>query len=261
SGLIGTGGVAPSSVDILNGDFVAGTSVGLDAILDSIDVNATDKNVGVQLSLKGSGVPFITDKVNGNADAAPIAIDNAEMAKVATGAAYYYFRSKEEMVMAFYLLTAEEARSILPGAIARTKDLRKRIHAIIDLTFQQLSDHRSLLGALMKVGLDPKHPLSPMGDETTEIREAQIENFRRALEGSDVTLPKELAPHLPRLFWFYQLGLIAFWIYDDSSGRKRTLQLFDGSLDLIVQLIRLSTLPLMGTVRKRVLNVLRAIEE
>jgi AcrR family transcriptional regulator len=187
--------------------------------------------------------------------------DIASEAGVATGAAYYYFRSKEEMVMALYLLTAEEARSILPSAIAGTKDLGKRIHAIIDLTFQQFANHRSLLGALMKVGLDPSHPLSPLGKETKEIREAQIENFRRALDGSNVSIPKDLVPHLPRLFWFYQLGLIAFWIYDDSPARRRTQQLFDGTLDLILQMIRLSALPLMGTVRKRVLNVLRLLEE
>lgn len=187
--------------------------------------------------------------------------DIAQEAGVATGAAYYYFRSKEEMVMAFYLLTAEEARSILPSAIASTKDLRKRVHAIIDLTFEQFKDHRSLLGGLLKVGLDPKHPLSPLGEETLEIREAQIENFSRALDGSDVSIPRDLVPHLPRLFWFYQLGLIAFWIYDESPGRRRTRKLFDGTLDLLVQLIRLSSLPLMGSVRKRVLNVIRSIEE
>src|SRR5436305_5530695 len=58
--------------------------------------------------------------------------DIAAEAGVATGAAYYYFRSKEEMVMAFYVRTAEEAREIMPAQIARSRDLRKRIRGIID---------------------------------------------------------------------------------------------------------------------------------
>src|SRR3989442_1605138 len=53
--------------------------------------------------------------------------DIAAAAGVATGAAYYYFRSKEELVMAFYVRTAEEARDIIPAQIAKSRDLRKRI--------------------------------------------------------------------------------------------------------------------------------------
>ena len=40
--------------------------------------------------------------------------DIAAAAGVATGAAYYYFRSKEELVMAFYARTAQEAW-LVPG--------------------------------------------------------------------------------------------------------------------------------------------------
>src|SRR3954452_22778924 len=71
--------------------------------------------------------------------------DIAAAAGVATGAAYYYFRSKEELVMAFYARTAEEARTLLPPAIDRSKDLRKRLRAVIDMKFEQFAEHRRLL--------------------------------------------------------------------------------------------------------------------
>lgn len=187
--------------------------------------------------------------------------DVASEAGVATGAAYYYFRSKEELVMAFYLRTAEMEREEFAAALASTKDLRKRIRALIDIKLRQFEDHRSLLTALLKAGVDPRDALSPFGEQTAPVREQSLAWFARAVEGSDLKVPKDLAPHLPRLLWLYHMGLIYFWIVDTSPGQRRTQKLLDGTLDLILQLLRIASLPLMGPVRKRLLQVLKAVEE
>lgn len=187
--------------------------------------------------------------------------DIAAAAGVATGAAYYYFRSKEELVMAFYLRTAEVARGVTFPAMERTTDLRKRIRAVIDANLEHFADHRRLLRALVRIGMDPEHPLSPFGRETEPIRNEGIDVFRRAVEGSGTKLPKDVQPEMPRLLWFYQLGIMLFWIYDESPGQRRTRKLLDGSLDLLVRLIQLSSLPLMGPLRKRVVGLLRDVEE
>ena len=110
--------------------------------------------------------------------------DVAAEAGMATGAAYYYFRSKEELVMALYMRTAEGARALTPPAIAKSADLKKRIRAVIDTNLQQFADHRRLLVALVRIGMDPAHPLSPFGKATTPMREEGIEYFRQAVEGS-----------------------------------------------------------------------------
>jgi len=185
--------------------------------------------------------------------------DIAKEAHVATGAAYYYFRSKEELVMAFYARTAQEARTLMPALLSRSTDLRKRLHGAIDLKLSQFAEHRRLLIALLRIGIDPKHPLSPFGKETLPMRDESIGDFRAALAGSNVKVPKELQGELPRLLWLYQMGIILFWIFDETPGQLKTEKLLDGSLDLIVRLIRLSSLPLMGPLRRRLLNTLRAV--
>lgn len=187
--------------------------------------------------------------------------DVAAEAGVATGAAYYYYRSKEDLVMAFYLRTDENAREAFTRAIDSTKDLRKRLRGIIDAKFEQFADHRSLLTALLKAGVDPRDPLSPFGRETKRVRDENIEWFGRAIEGSDVKVPKDLAPHVPRLLWLYHVGLIYHWIIDDSPSQRKTTRLVDATVDLTVQLLKVASLPLMGPLRKRALNVLRALEE
>jgi AcrR family transcriptional regulator len=187
--------------------------------------------------------------------------DVAAEAGVATGAAYYYYRSKEDLVMAFYLRSDKEAGEAFAKAIASSKDVKKRIRGIIEAKFAQFAEHRSLLTALLKAGVDPRDPLSPFGPETKEVRDDNIAWYARALEGSDLNVPKDVAPYLPRLLWLYHMGLIYYWIIDESPGQRRTQRLVDASLDLLVQLLRVSSLPLMGPLRKRALKVLRAVEE
>src|SRR5688500_7782035 len=68
----------------------------------------------------------------------------ASEAGVATGAAYYYIRSKEDRVMAFYLRTTGAAREGFAQVLESTKDLRKRIRGMIEFKFEQFAGHRQL---------------------------------------------------------------------------------------------------------------------
>jgi AcrR family transcriptional regulator len=187
--------------------------------------------------------------------------DIATEAGVATGAAYYYYRTKEDLVMAFYLRTDDEARPDYAKVLASTRELKKRIRGIIDAKFAQFAAHRVLLTALLRAGIDPRDRLSPFGEETRIVREDNIAWYARAIEGSDVTIPKDLAPELPRLLWLYHMGLIYYWIVDDSPAQRKTGRLVDGTLDLIVQLLRASSLPFMGPLRKRAIKVIHAADE
>jgi AcrR family transcriptional regulator len=186
--------------------------------------------------------------------------DVAAEAGVATGAAYYYYRSKEDLVMAFYLRTDEEARESFAKAITASKDLKKRLRGIIDAKFAQFEEHRSLLRALLKAGVDPRERLSPFSTETRAVREDSIAWYARALEGSDVTIPKDLATDLPRVLWMIHMGLIYYWLIDESPAQQRTRRLTETSLDLLVPLLKASSLPLMGPLRKKALKVIRAID-
>ena len=56
------------------------------------------------------------------------------------------------------------------------------------------------------------------------------------------------------------MGVILFWMFDESQSQRRTRALLDGTIDLVVRLVQLSSLPMMGRLRKRLLDVLRAVE-
>ena len=184
--------------------------------------------------------------------------DIARKASVALGAAYYYFSSKDAIVLAFYQEMQDSGHQPTLDAIAQHRKLRDRLRVVLERRFELLAPNLKFLGALFKHSPDIADPLSPFSEETSPIREKAIGLFRVALEGSDVKVPSDLMPHLPRLLWLYQLGLILFWIYDRSEERKRTTVLMQKSLGLVVTLIRLSGLPLMRPVRRSILEMLEA---
>ena len=185
--------------------------------------------------------------------------DIARQAGVALGATYYYFASKEAIVLAFYEEMEQRGDDATREAIGKQKKLRDRIRTILEKRFELLEPNLKFLAALFKHSPDTDDPLSPFSPETQNIRDKAIGLFRLAIEGGDVKVPADLAPHLPRLLWLYQLGLILFWIYDRSEGRKNTSALMEKSLALVVNLVRISGLPLMRPVRKTVLELLDVV--
>jgi len=182
----------------------------------------------------------------------------ATRGRVATGAAYYYFDSKDAIVMAFYERAQVQMRPMLEQVLEERRDFEDRLRGLVQVKLDYFSPNRKLLGAL-SAHTDPAHPLSPFSEETRPVREEDTRFFARAVEESKIRLPKDLLPYLPRLLWLYQMGIILFWVYDSSAGQKRTELLFDGTVRMIVLALRVAGLPLMRPMHRLAADLLRAI--
>jgi len=181
--------------------------------------------------------------------------DIATQAGVALGGAYYYFSAKDAIVLAFYRQTQESSHEGILEALAGHKKLRDRIRCVLEKRLELLEPNRKFCAALLRHAPDGADPLSPFSEESRPIREHAIEHMRIAVEGGDVRVPADLKPRLPYLLWLYQMALIMFWLYDRSSGQERTRRLMEKSLGLLVNLLRISTLPLMKPLRKAALEL------
>jgi len=184
--------------------------------------------------------------------------DIADKAGVATGAAYYYFDSKNAIVLAFYDQARKDMAPLLEKALSESRDLGERLRKLIDIKLEYFAPSRDLLRALSG-HTNPEHPLSPFSEQTRDIRDEDIQFFARALEGSRTPGPDDLKQHLPRLLWMYQMGIILFWINDASKGQKKTHALLDQSLDLVTRLIWLAGLPLTRPIRKKVIKLMETV--
>jgi AcrR family transcriptional regulator len=186
--------------------------------------------------------------------------DIAKAAEVATGAAYYYFDSKDALVMAFYGQAQAEMQAELVVKLAKCKTLESRLRTIIEEKLEYFAPNRRLLGALT-AHTDPEHPLSPFSAETKAIREQDLEFFDAAVSDSGVKLPKDIAPYLPRLLWMYQMGLILFWVYDRSPNQRRTKALFEQTLKMVLLALRLAAIPLLRPMHRLAADLLKVVYE
>ena len=185
--------------------------------------------------------------------------DIARAAKVATGAAYYYFPSKEAMVAAYYDQVQRLHRERARDELMTKAGLRERLGVVMHSKLEILKDDRRFLGALFRYTGDPDHPLSVFGKGTHAQRSQSVAIFQEAIAGTNVS--EELQELLPWALWLAHLGMILFFIYDETEGQQRTHKLADGILDLSTQLIELTrsalVRPFVQPFQRKILGMLR----
>jgi len=185
--------------------------------------------------------------------------DIAQKAEVATGAAYYYYSSKDAIVADFYQRSCAEMQPQIEAALAHAKGLEKRLHELIAVKLAYFAPNRGVLRSLLRNGADPRHPLSPFSPDTAAIREIDIAWFRRILTDCGMRIPRDLEPHLPGVLWFFQMGVIFFWVIDESPRQTRTVRLLELATKSVVFLLRVSALPLMRPLRKTALQLIEIV--
>lgn len=186
----------------------------------------------------------------------------ARRAGVALGSAYYYFRGKEQLIQAFYSRTHQEHLAEAEETLRTERTLHARLRGVMRAKLRTIEPYHRFSGILFRTAADPESPLNPFSEESLPARREATELFAEVVRGAeDRKLPKDLEAELPDLLWTYHMGIVLFWIHDRSPGRVRTWRLMERTVDLVARLIALSTLPLMGPIRKMVLNLLAELRE
>lgn len=181
----------------------------------------------------------------------------AERAGVALGSAYYYFSGKEQLIQAFYGRTHQE-HLVEAEVVLRTEHtLRDRLRGVMEAKLRTIEPYHRFAGILFRTAADPESPLNPFSQESLPARQEATDLFAEVVRGAENRkLPRDLAAELPDLLWTYHMGIVLFWIHDRSPGHVRTWRLMERTVELVDRLIAVSTLPLMGPIRKMVLSLL-----
>ncbi len=167
--------------------------------------------------------------------------DIAAKAGVATGAAYYYYPSKDAIMMAFYQRTFDEMQTKIGKVLDAPGSLEVRMRELIRVKLEYFGRNRGVLRGILKNGADPKHPVSPFSAETKVFREMEIAWFRRLVRDEHVRLPRELETRIPEALWVLHIGMMFFWIADDSPRQLHTRRLIDQGMSTVTALLRLSS--------------------
>ena len=167
----------------------------------------------------------------------------AESAGVSLGNAYYYFRSKDELVQGFYDRTAVEHGERLPEVLDGLDGLADRLTAHLDLWFELMAPQHPFAVGFFRNAADPASPLSPFSAASAPARTAAIELMELVVEGTSPAVPATVRAQLPEVLWLYHMGVVLFWVHDRSVEQAATRLLVRRTAPMIERVVALADLP------------------
>jgi AcrR family transcriptional regulator len=165
--------------------------------------------------------------------------DIAAAGGVALGAAYYYFPSKEAIVLAYYERTHRESSAKAEAVFATTEDVRARLGAAFHGKLDVLARDRKLLSGLFRSIADPSAEVSIFGERTRAVRDESILLFDRAIAPAPelAMIDQGARKVLVLALWSLHMGVMLYFIHDTSRGQQKTRALVDRTLDLVTGLL------------------------
>jgi len=177
----------------------------------------------------------------------------AVAAKVSLGAAYYYFPSKDALVLSYYeeLQAAHDVAA--REAFHQAADLEGRVRAVLHAKLDVIEDDRALLGSIFRTSVDPSSELSVFAPKTDEVRHKAVAIFEEAI--GDEPLPDDMRALLPKALWLLHLGMLFYFAHDTSPSQVRTRELVDGAARMLAPLIAVAALPQMTPMREELVRL------
>ena len=165
--------------------------------------------------------------------------DVAADAGVALGAAYYYFPSKEAIVLAYFDETQRLTAERMAETFAETTDVRERLGAAFNARLDVLARDRKLLSAIFHSIADPANDISIFGKQTKRVRDESIRLFGMAVEPSPAyaALDEAAKRVLVLSLWSLHMGVLLYFVHDRSKKQEKTRRLVDQALDMVCGLL------------------------
>lgn len=180
----------------------------------------------------------------------------AQAADVAVGNAYYYFASKDQLILAFYERNHTDHLNLLGDALDSTKDFQERLRVVLRTKVDAAMPYRRLSTKLFTSAADPESPLSPFSPESAPLRKVAIDLMAEVIGGSSLRVGKDLRDDLPELLWLYEMGIILYWVHDSSEGCAKTYGLIDRTVPMVERLVGVAKLPVVRPMVREMVGML-----
>lgn len=184
----------------------------------------------------------------------------AEAAGVSLGNAYYYFASKDLLLQAFYQEVHDAHVAASAPVLGKERSLHARLRGVMLAKLEVIEPYHHFSALMFRSAADPKSPLNPFHPASAAIRREGEELFAEVLKDCGVRIPKAIQKELPTLLWTYSMGILLYWIHDESADRAQTRALIEHTVDIVSRGIKLAANPLLLPIRKRVLALLADLQ-
>jgi AcrR family transcriptional regulator len=167
----------------------------------------------------------------------------ARRARLAEGTIFNYFETKEDIALYFMELEVDHAIATVRGnPRLRKATLDEKLFALVEAQLEFLAPYQTFIGAAFVHALRPTSKLG-FSVQALDLRNRYLA-FVQELVDESAGVPKgtAIAWVAPIAFWIFYLGVLLYWLNDDSAGKQNTLALLDRSLKFGVALLRKGSL-------------------
>jgi AcrR family transcriptional regulator len=164
----------------------------------------------------------------------------AQRAGVGDATIYNYFPSKEKLVFGYCEEVQQRVMTTLRGIENYHEySLGEQLQQLLEVELQTWLPAREFLQEVFRLTF-----YSPV-TAYEQLEAARRLNIRMVVDLLDAAIEAGEIPEqpyrelLPRLFWDYQTGILAYWLKDDSEGFANTTQLVDQSMEILAGILQL----------------------
>jgi AcrR family transcriptional regulator len=167
--------------------------------------------------------------------------DIAEAAGIALGTTYNYFSTKDHIALFFFeealgRVLARHRRETAPEA-----SLEERVFSLVALELEEVEPFREFLDVLVAQAAVPGSPLHPFGLDAERLKSRYLDHvagmLREALDRGELP-PGGFESLILQAFWAFHLGILFFWLNDESPHKEDTWVVLDKSLRFILGALR-----------------------
>jgi AcrR family transcriptional regulator len=162
----------------------------------------------------------------------------AQRAQVGDATIYNYFPSKEKLLYGY----CEQVQRRVMAALKAVENfheysLAEQLQQLVEIELQTWLPAREFLQEVFKLTFYSPAAAYEHLQEARELYVAMVVDMLAAAVEAEEIPPQPYQELLPRLFWDYQTGVLAYWLKDDSEGFANTTQLVDRSMDIVAGIL------------------------
>ena len=163
----------------------------------------------------------------------------ARCAEVGDATIYNYFPSKEKLLYGYCEYVQQQVMESLKAIDDfHEYSLHEQLQQLVDIELQTWLPAREFLQEVFKLTYySPTAGLSHLA-ETKRLNVAMVKDMLEAAIEAEEIPDQPYQELLPRLFWDYQSGVLAYWLKDDSADFANTTQLVDKSMLIIANILQ-----------------------
>jgi AcrR family transcriptional regulator len=166
----------------------------------------------------------------------------ASEAGIALGTTYNYFPTKEHIALHFFERSLERVIRRHKDESSEDMSLDEQVFLLLAIQIEEVTPYEEFLSLIVTQAAAPQSLLNPCSQDAARLRERFVASVDAVFFAARA---REELPNLPGqdemlrgAFWVFNLGILLFWLNDESPDKEDSYVLLDKSLRFILNALR-----------------------